>query len=675
MKADGSVIIRADIDVDEAEKDLAKLKSSIHKTENEIENLSAEKAKAEEKSVFSAAELDAEKAKLEQMKNELKELRALSKDTTIGSVREEAKAAIPGKQIDVSDQATRVRLLQTEYNKINNEVDRYARRIDAATQKLDRQTEEAGDLASKINSVSRASVAMKNAQEKAQKSMARFGRRMSEVVRSALVFTIITQSLAKFREWFGKVINTSEEARESFARLKGALLTLAQPLMSVVVPAFVFLVNLLTAVVSKIAQLTAALFGMTANEAAKAAEALNKESEGLENVGKASKKAGKSLASFDEINKLAGSDNGGVGQDASIAPDFSWATGVEGVFSRLAEYVLLIGAGLAIWKISAGFPGVLGRVLTTIGGISVAVGGLFILWEGLSSAWESGINWENFIVMVGGATAAVLGLWKAFGRIGGGIGLIVSGVALLVTGFKDVMDNGFNLQNTLTALAGVISTGLGLSWLVKGPIPAVIAAIGAILIAITVLTGNGEQLIGNLKQIFSGLVTFIDGIVNGDVNQILSGLKAMVFGVLNTVLTIFGSLVNAVIKGIGWLVDRINAIRFTVPDWAPGIGGKSMGFNLPKPKEWKIPQLAQGAVIPPNREFMAVLGDQKSGTNIETPLSTMIEAFTAAMQNMGMGGGQTVIMQIDGREFGRFVNKYGTRESNRVGVSLAGGMK
>jgi hypothetical protein len=69
---------------------------------------------------------------------------------------------------------------------------------------------------------------------------------------------------------------------------------------------------------------------------------------------------------------------------------------------------------------------------------------------------------------------------------------------------------------------------------------------------------------------------------------------------------------------------------------------------------------------------MAVLGDQKSGTNIETPLSTMIEAFTTAMQNMGMGGGQTVVMQIDGREFGRFVNKYGVRESNRIGVNLAG---
>ena len=95
---------------------------------------------------------------------------------------------------------------------------------------------------------------------------------------------------------------------------------------------------------------------------------------------------------------------------------------------------------------------------------------------------------------------------------------------------------------------------------------------------------------------------------------------------------------------------------------APYTGGASLA----------LPALAEGAVIPPNKEFMAVLGDQKSGTNIETPLSTMIEAFTTAMQSMGMGGGQTVVMQIDGREFGRFVNKYGVRESNRIGVSLAG---
>lgn len=87
-----------------------------------------------------------------------------------------------------------------------------------------------------------------------------------------------------------------------------------------------------------------------------------------------------------------------------------------------------------------------------------------------------------------------------------------------------------------------------------------------------------------------------------------------------------------------------------------------------------LPRLAQGAVIPPNREFLAVLGDQKSGTNIETPLATMVQAFKQAMNDTGgMGGRQiTVVMQLDHRELGRAVYNLNNEETQRVGVKLAG---
>jgi hypothetical protein len=98
--------------------------------------------------------------------------------------------------------------------------------------------------------------------------------------------------------------------------------------------------------------------------------------------------------------------------------------------------------------------------------------------------------------------------------------------------------------------------------------------------------------------------------------------------------------------------------------------------NLPKipyVDKLEIPELAQGAVIPPNREFLAVLGDQKQGMNIETPLATMIEAFQMALDSRGgySGGGNTeVILEIDGREFGRAVVEQGNRENRRIGTRL-----
>ena len=88
-----------------------------------------------------------------------------------------------------------------------------------------------------------------------------------------------------------------------------------------------------------------------------------------------------------------------------------------------------------------------------------------------------------------------------------------------------------------------------------------------------------------------------------------------------------------------------------------------------------IPHLARGAVIPPNREFMAVLGDQKRGTNIETPLPLMVQAFKQALFESNLGGGNgthTVILQLDRRELGRVVYQVNNEEAQRIGVSFAG---
>lgn len=136
-------------------------------------------------------------------------------------------------------------------------------------------------------------------------------------------------------------------------------------------------------------------------------------------------------------------------------------------------------------------------------------------------------------------------------------------------------------------------------------------------------------------------------------------------------------LINSVIKGVNWLIDQLNKIRFDVPDWVPGIGGRNFGFNISHVQEVKLPRLANGAVIPPNQQFAAILGDQRSGTNLEAPggliRQLVAEGVTEAIRTasgFGNTGNMTVIMEIDGREFGRASYKYGTAEQQRVGVRL-----
>lgn len=76
-----------------------------------------------------------------------------------------------------------------------------------------------------------------------------------------------------------------------------------------------------------------------------------------------------------------------------------------------------------------------------------------------------------------------------------------------------------------------------------------------------------------------------------------------------------------------------NKLSFTVPEWVPSIGGKRFGVNLPTVSAPSIPYLARGAVLPANKPFLAMVGDQKHGTNIEAPLSTIQEAVSLVMED------------------------------------------
>ena len=127
--------------------------------------------------------------------------------------------------------------------------------------------------------------------------------------------------------------------------------------------------------------------------------------------------------------------------------------------------------------------------------------------------------------------------------------------------------------------------------------------------------------------------------------------------------------VNGIISGLNWLISQMNKIALDVPDWVPVVGGQSWGVSIAQIPEWHAPALASGAVIPPNREFMAVLGDQKSGTNIEAPLQTMVDAFRQAL-NEGGYGDAVVNLYLDGEKIASNTVKHINR-SNRAGGRLS----
>ncbi len=652
--ADGEVIFSTELDNKALYRDLNKAVKDIDRLDGKISKLGAQKIPLEEKLQRITGELDEAKVALADM-------RAAPKGTY--------------EKVDIADQATRVRLLQAEFNRTANSVDNIGDQLRAAETDLDGAKKKAGEVSDRIREAEANTDGFGDAVAGANDRMKKLLDRVEKLAKRVFIFSMITAALRSVRTWLVEIVKSDQEASAAMAQLKGALLTLAQPLVQVIVPAFTLLVRVIAAVVTQIARLVAAISGKSLSSAAASAKALNAQTKALKGTGKAAKDAGKSLASFDEINQLSSSSSSGGGGGASadaIAPDFSFMDEVDARLRKIADAVILIGGGLAAWKLSSLLPGTLGTVAEKLAGIALTVGGLILLWDGLSDAWNNGVDWANLIEILGGAAAAALGLYLTFGKVGAGIGLIVAGAAMVVTAFQDIDQNGLNLKNTLLMIAGIVSTGLGFWFLTGKVFPLVVAGIAAILFAITTLAGNGEQLIGNLKQTFSGLVTFLDGLINLDIEKMLSGLKGMVSGALNTVLTIVGSVINLIIRGLNWLIEKINSISFDMPDWVPGVGGKSWGPNIPLVKEWQIPQLAQGAVIPPNREFLAVLGDQRSGTNIETPLATMVQAFKQALAESGYSGSSEAVLVLDRDVLGRVVYQLNRAEGNRIGVSLTG---
>lgn len=159
-----------------------------------------------------------------------------------------------------------------------------------------------------------------------------------------------------------------------------------------------------------------------------------------------------------------------------------------------------------------------------------------------------------------------------------------------------------------------------------------------------------------VKNVFSKGGKIFDGIKDG----ILNGLKSVINALINGI----NKVVKIPFDGLNKALGKLKNVK---------IAGKAPFDFLPTIDVPQIPRLATGAVIPPNKEFLAVLGDQKSGTNIEAPLSTIEKAVTNAMiKNGGIGNGNgnitlNIKVDLDGREVFRSVQKYDREQVNSTG--------
>lgn len=159
------------------------------------------------------------------------------------------------------------------------------------------------------------------------------------------------------------------------------------------------------------------------------------------------------------------------------------------------------------------------------------------------------------------------------------------------------------------------------------------------------------EMIDNVKGIFNGLIDFITGVFTGDWGKAFKGLKNVVIGIFNSLITAINTGINIIKSIINGVLEKANIVIKGI-NLIPGVSIPNIPtFDTTKETIGKIPYLATGAVIPPNSPFLAMLGDQKSGTNIEAPLETIKQAFKEALQENSINGNgnYTFVAQLDGR--------------------------
>ena len=287
------------------------------------------------------------------------------------------------------------------------------------------------------------------------------------------------------------------------------------------------------------------------------------------------------------------------------------------------------------------------------------------LAENLQSAWEYNGNgvaiWESILKIVDDVLAGIDKMSQATADWASGLNFepLVTAFNNFMAALEPVVDlimNGlaWAWENVLLPLA---------SWTIEEAAPAILNLLAAALQAIYKVVSALAPILQTIWSIIKPIVQFI----GFSVISIIEGLTDTITKLgdaISFVLNLIGKIGSGIGSGISSLVGAL--------------GGGLSAFSLDSPTaaySLDIPALANGAVISPNSEFLALLGDQKSGVNVETPLSTMIDAFNAALDARGGTGNssQPIELYIDGAKFARITGPYNSGETRRRGVSLVTG--
>ena len=666
-RSDGSVIIDTQIDTSGIVKGMHDVKGKITAAANSVGKLgdSSKQVFIESNSAMagkSYEQLQAEIRKTEVALDKLIE-RQIKFVETGGNVKSRAFASM---EYDIEETRNRLFGLQAQLERVSKETPRTFSRMEHWTERV------------------------KNAFNELNKSTKKSRYSITRMLGTSILFSTVFRAISTvtkgFTEGIGNLAQYSAEANETMSALKSSLTQLKNsfatafmPLITLITPAMTKLINMMIEVTNYASAFFSALAGKTSYE--KAVVVQENFAESLNKTAKSAKNALKYLSGLDEIKLYSEKET------TDVLPENMFQTEkIEGPIRDIAQIVKE--------AFNEGNFEILGR---TIGRFINSIDWVGILSKTGQLIWQAinaGLEMYAYIFDEAPIETTIITAIAALKFTGLGAvlwtaivnemkyGLYVAGqkISLLFAQLFPFISKGFSALLSMLSPGIIGEFGIWISNVLKdtfldtstwdGPLKAIenfLVMVGEKIIdgvanflvnsfralMDSALVKGLSGIIGSIERSLRGLIDFIAGAFTGNWQRAWEGIADFFIGIINIIPKAVEGIINVVIEIINGLIWGVNKLTGVVNIPA-----------IPEIPKVEIPMLATGAVIPPNAPFMAVLGDQKSGTNIEAPLDTIKQAVREVIGN-GTGGGQyQFTAQINRRTlFDEFIDEARLRQN------------
>lgn len=242
------------------------------------------------------------------------------------------------------------------------------------------------------------------------------------------------------------------------------------------------------------------------------------------------------------------------------------------------------------------------------------------------------------------------------------VGIAVIAITALITAGVWLYKNWDTVKAKAAQLGAKIS---GIWTKINTAVTTAIAAISSRFPALgAVLSGlwkSVQDVWGNIKAIFSNIIGFIDNVFSGNWSAAWGNVVSIFGNVFGELANIAKAPINAVISVINMVLSKINEMKISIPDWVPGVGGKTLGFNIPQ-----IPMLATGGIATAPTLAMVGEGGEPEAVLPLSKLAQLLDDWDKKPKPGSAGGGESIVFSPVFNFYGGTPSREEAMEAGRV---------